>query len=260
MWQAVVPGGSGVVAGAGGAWVEEHAMTWMTDTCVRRLVTAACLALGVGTAPAWSAGAADTAGDASPAAGAAKGTIDMTKDGFRARLVRDTVYRFDLLAQELVPVPRKEWKPGHVYYRFHSRLGRHVWSIAGADGGFRYAIGPGSVQQTRQFDLRATPEERQRLLRTRAPEMARLLEIQGTLPTVRLDADEGWQLNVGPTVTSVFDLETGRRWEWHGSEPVGVIHSGGSLWSATETAYLPIDPVRPPVLPLTAADCPCPVR
>lgn len=240
-----------------GPAVERHAMTRITDTCGRRLVTAACLALVAGGPPAWSA---DPPGGAAPAAGAAKGTIDLTKDDVRSRLVRDTVYRYDLLAQELVPVPRQEWKPGHVYYRFHTGLGRHVWSIAGPDGGFRYAIGPGSVQQTRQFDLRASPEERQRQLRARAPEMARLLEIQGTLPTVRLGADDRWQLNVGPTVASVFDLETGRRWEWHGTEPVGVIHSGGPRWSPTEMAYRPVDPVRPPVLPLSAAECPCQVR
>lgn len=235
-------------------------MTWITDTLLRRHATAVCLALVAATAPAWPARAADTPGGAAPAAGAVKGTIDLTKDDLRSRLVRDTVYRYDLLAQELVPAPRKEWKPGHVYYRFHAGLGRHVWSIAGPDGGFRYAIGPGSVQQTRQFDLRASPEERQRQLRTRAPEMARLLEIQGTLPTVRLGADDRWDLNVGPTVTSVFDLETGRRWEWHGTEPVGVIHSGGPRWSPTSTAFSPVDPVRPAVLPLSAAECPCPVR
>lgn len=234
-------------------------MTSMTDMCLRRLVTAVCLSLVAGMGPTCSAGPADVPGGATPAAGGAKGVIDLTKDDVRSRLARDTVYRYDLLAQELVPVPRAEWKPGHVYYRFHPERGRHVWSIAGPAGGFRYVIGPGSVQQTRQFDLRASAEERQRQLRTRAPEMARLLEIQGTLPTVRLGMDDRWDINVGPTVTSVFDLETGRRWEWHGTVPVGVIHSGGPRWSATEMAYRPIDPVRPPVLPVSAAECLCPV-
>lgn len=110
----------------------------------------------------------------------------------------------------------------------------------------------------RGSSTRASTEERQRALQARAPEMARLLEIQGTLPTVILGADERWDAHVGPSVTSVFDLDTGRRWEWHGTDPVGVIHSGGPRWARQGSGYGPIDPVRHPVLPVTAAFCPCP--
>lgn len=232
-----------------------------TDSPLGRVVSAVCLAMAVDVVWAQATGGTGAAADrASSAATDASdaGTIDITKDGFASRVNRDTVYRNDLIAQRLVPVPRSERKAGHVYFRFHSGLARHVWSIATADGGFRYALGPGSVQQTRQFDPRASTEERQRALQARAPEMARLLEIQGTLPTVILGADERWNAHVGSSVTSVFDLDTGRRWEWHGIDPVGVIHSGGPRWARQGSGYGPVDPVRPPVLPVTAAFCPCP--
>lgn len=232
-----------------------------TDSPLGRVASAVCLAMAVDVACAQATGGAGAAADrpSSVAADASEaGAIDITKDGFLAQVKRDTVYRNDLLAQRLVPVPRSEWKAGHVYFRFHPGLARHVWSLATADGGFRYALGPGSVQQTRQFDPRASTEERQRALQARAPEMARLLEIQGTLPTVILGADERWDAHVGPSVVSVFDLDTGRRWEWHGIAPVGVIHSGGPRWARQGSGYGPVDPVRPPVLPVTAAFCPCP--
>jgi len=215
-------------------------------------------AAGKGGIEGAAVGKAEAGADVAKSGGSDTGSIDVTKNDFTTQVGRDAVYRYDLLLQKLVTVPTKERKAGHVYYRFHPGRGRHVWSIATADGGFRYALGPGSVQQTRQFDLRASPEERQRQLQARAPELARLLEIQGSLPTVRLAADDRWELNVGPSVTSVFDLDTGRRWEWHGTEPVGVIHSGGPRWRAAEKDYLPVDPISPPVLPVGAAACVCP--
>jgi len=186
------------------------------------------------------------------------GSIDLSQDDFASRPERDTVYRNDLVLQRLVPTPAAEWKPGNVYFRFHPGLGRHVWSIADAERTLRYALGPGSVQQTRNFDLRSTPEERQRALQSRAPEMARLLEIQGTLPTVRLDERGRWQPHVGPSVASVFDLETRQRWEWHGLAPVAVIHSGGARWTAGPGGrYLPSDTLRPRLLPVDIDPCGC---
>lgn len=197
---------------------------------------------------------------AKPAAASASSksdAIDITKDDFASRVDRGTVYRNDLIGQKLVPVPRAEQKAGFVYYRHHAGLGRHVWSLATGDGGFRYAMGEGSVQETRQFDLRASAEERQRQLQARAPGAARLLEIQGTVPSVRLGADDRWDLTGGPSVSSVFDLDTGRRWEWHGTKPTGVIHSGGVRWTPGGRDYLPVDPVRPLVWPVTPAWCHC---
>lgn len=231
-----------------------------TDSLLGRIASLAVLAMFADVTSAQTTdGAAEGAASSTAAAATTDvGAIDVTKKGFASRVARDTVYRNDLASQAFVPVPPSERKAGHVYYRFHPRLNRHVWSIATADGGFRYALGPGSVQQTRQFDPRASAEERQRQLQARAPEMARLLEIQGTLPTVRLGEDDLWSAHVGPSVTSVFDLDTGRRWEWHGLDPVGVIHSGGPRWTARDSGYLPVDPVRPPVLPVTASFCPCP--
>jgi hypothetical protein len=229
------------------------------------LVLLAAVALGAERTAADAPAAAAKPEAATQPAKLEAASIDTTQDDFASRAVRDIVYRNDLIGQKLVPVPRAELKAGSVYYRYHPGRGRHVWSLATDDGGFRYAMGPGSVQETRQFDLRASAEERQRQLQARAPGAARLLEIQGTVPSVRLSADDRWELTTdaapggpnGPSVTSVFDLDTGRRWEWHGSEPTGVIHSGGNHWTPGGRDYLPVAPLRPFVLPVSPAWCRC---
>jgi hypothetical protein len=180
-----------------------------------------------------------------PASPAADGTIDLWKKSIRvredylAKVERTTIYRADFLRGKLVPVAIKECKPDHVYLRPLPGSGRHVWSLATADGGFRHQLGPGTVQLAQRFDPRATPEERKRALESAAPDAARLLAIQGAQPTARLDAAGHWQLSPVPTVTSIFDLETGCRWEWHGPQPSGVVHGGGNRWKYVGDRYRP---------------------
>jgi len=167
----------------------------------------------------------------SPAADAAPdGSVDMAAADWLQRLDQATVYRYDPFGRSAVPTPRSEWKAGHVYLRHSPRLGRHVWSIATAEGRMDYAIGPGSVHPARNFDLRVSEAERQRELEARDPELARRLAILGARPTARLGADGTWKLERTPGAARVFDLETGQRWEWHGDRRTPVIHSGGNAW------------------------------
>ena len=118
-------------------------------------------------------------------------------------------------------------------------LGRWVWSKADAAGNLRYAMGEGSTQPARMFDLRGTDAERQRALERRAPELARLFTIQGARPMLRLDATGRWGLGPTPCVSSVFDEMTGERWEWHADVPSRVMHAGGSRWRVHDGWYLP---------------------
>ena len=152
---------------------------------------------------------------------------------------RSAIYRFDPVTEKLFPVTTAEIKPAHVYGRYDRSLGRWVWSKADAAGNLRYAMGPGSTQPARLFDLRGTDAERQRALERRAPELARLLTIQGARPMLRLDDQGRWDLGPTPCVSSVFDLATGERWEWHADAPSRVVHSGGNRWAFADGWYRP---------------------
>jgi len=159
----------------------------------------------------------------------------------RANAGRDrrAVYRLDPVTETLEAVPAAAFRPGHVYNRFDPALGRWVWSKADAAGRLRYAMGEGSMQPARMFDLRGTDAERQRALEKRAPELARLMAIQGARPMLVLDAEGRWGLGPTPCVSSVFDTATGERWEWHADEPARVVHGGGRRWQVVEGRYRP---------------------
>jgi len=153
---------------------------------------------------------------------------------------RGKVYRFDPVAEGLFPVTPREIRPGHVYCRFDAAMGRWVWSKADAARGLRYAMGEGTIQPARMFDLRGTEAERQRVLERRAPELARLFTIQGARPMLRLDATGRWGLGPTPSVSSVYDEATGDRWEWHGDQPCRVVHSQGGRWRIADGRYVPV--------------------
>ena len=175
---------------------------------------------------------ASAAGPEAVPAAEATATADAGRD-------RSAVYRYDPVDEKLHPVTAKEIRPGHVYGRFDAGLGRWTWSKADAAGTLRYAMGPGSTQPARMFDLRGTDAERQRVLERRAPELARLLTIQGAKPMLRLDASGRWVLGPTPHVSSVYDLATGERWEWHGDAPSRVAHTGGRRWQFSDGWYAP---------------------
>ena len=143
-------------------------------------------------------------------------------------LDRTAVYRHDPILAKLVVVPAAEIKKDHVYFRYSPARGR-----------FLYALGPGSVQPVRLFDIRATDEEKRRALESRAPAAAKLFATQGAQPALTLDAAGEWKLAGTPTDGSVFDVESGRRFEWHGDRMVEVVHSGGNSWSRRGGRYVP---------------------
>lgn len=151
-------------------------------------------------------------------------------------LDRSLVYRFDLIAETFSPIERAECKPLHVYYRFSPILGRWVWSKVAADGRLEFAMGPGSVQQAFLFDLTATMDERMQVLRERAPELARQYGIQGARASMILGDDGKWKLHGVQSLGYVLDVETGRRWEWHGDHRAEVVGGHGSSWAGWDVA------------------------
>jgi hypothetical protein len=149
------------------------------------------------------------------------------------------VYRFDPLTDELVAVQAEEIMPGYIYNRYSPVMNRRVWSLALEGGGFEYAMAPGSVQQARLLDLRATEEQLRDELNERAPALAKMMDIRGAVAHVRLSEDDRWELVQQVTIGSVFDLETSRRWEWHGPRRVAVMHTTGYEWMLVDGRFLP---------------------
>lgn len=149
------------------------------------------------------------------------------------------IYRFDPLLETFSPIAATAIKPDHIYHRFSPALDRWVWSKASAERRLEFAMGPGSVQPAFLFDLTATMEERRRVLEARAPDIARFYSIQGARAAVILGADGKWNLHGIQSLGHVYDLETGRRWEWHGDHRAEVVHGGGSVWEWHEGTYLP---------------------
>lgn len=150
------------------------------------------------------------------------------------------IVRFDPLQNQMVPVPPAEIKPGFLYNHFNARLNRRVWSLATEGGRFQYAMAPGSVMYARALDLRATPAQLRETLNARAPDLAKMLDVRGALACVRLLEDGTWTLVRQPTIANVFDLETGRRWEWHGERRVAVVHTGGYEWALVNGGPVPV--------------------
>lgn len=205
-----------------GAFSVSRCTNWLVAAVIAASPAVVVVAAPPGAAPPPPVAAADATADS-----------DVGRD-------RSWTYRYDPLTDKLFAVRQSEVKPGIVYGRYHTGSGRWVWGKASSDGSLHYQIGPGSVQEVRYFDLQGTAAEQRRALEQRAPELARLLTIQGARPTLRLDEVGRWQLGPTPHVSNVFDETTGERWEWHGDRPSAVIHSCGRLWTYSNGRYLPL--------------------
>ena len=155
------------------------------------------------------------------------------------RLDPSLIYRYDPITEAFSPIDRAKLKPFHIYYRFSPVLSRWAWSKTTPDGRLEFAMGPGSVQSAFLFDLTATMEERMRVLEERAPELARMYAVQGARASMILGADGTWALHGLQSVGHVFDLETSRRWEWHGDHRAEVVNSGGAGWRIDDGRYVP---------------------
>ncbi|HYO23493.1 MAG TPA: hypothetical protein VEQ85_00935 [Lacipirellulaceae bacterium] len=149
------------------------------------------------------------------------------------------IQRFDPLSTTMVNVVASEIKPGYLYHRYHAGLARRVWSVAAPGGGFLYAMAPGSTQPAWMLDLRATPEQLRNELDARVPGLLQLMDTRGAAAFVRLTTGGTWELVPRPTIANVYDLETLRRWEWHGPRRVAVMHTSGYEWLQVNGQFVP---------------------
>ena len=150
-----------------------------------------------------------------------------------------TLYRFDPFEDRLVEVAPAEVKPGRLYQRYSSVLQRRTWSLAQEDGGFEFAMGPGSTQAAWRLDLRATPEQQRAEVLARAPQLIQLIDSRNVQAVVRLDDQGRWKLLPRPAIANVYDEETLLRWEWHGERRVAVIHTYGDQWLVVDDRFVP---------------------
>lgn len=158
-------------------------------------------------------------------------------------LDRASVYRVNPPGQQLVVVAREEVKHGFAYKYFNEHLGRHVWGLAAKDGRFQFAMGPGSMQPTDQFDLRLSATQQQQILEEQAPGLFKGVAETGRQVYLELGEDDRWQLYQSTSIPKVFDLLTSRRWEWHGGRQVAVLHTTGYLWEWLQGRYYPLQVV-----------------
>lgn len=154
---------------------------------------------------------------------------------------RSVIYKFDPLSKKFTAVKKGDLKPQHVYHRWSPSLDRWVWSKLAADGTLRFAFGPGSSQPAALFDMPANSEERSKAFEKQSPELAKRLAINGAKPSLRLGENGQWSLMPDATKGRVFDLESGQRFEWHGSNVVPVTH-GTSInrWIHADGRYQPV--------------------
>ena len=147
------------------------------------------------------------------------------------------VKRFDPGRRLLVPVQKP--LPGKIYNHYSDTLNRRVWAFVKSDGSFSHALGEGTVQSTKQFDFPYSTAEQQEMVAEIAPRWAKSMQQIGSEVFVRLNREQTWNLVQHLTIPSIYDLETGRRWEWHGNRQVAIGHTVGYRWQVVNGRYVP---------------------
>lgn len=148
------------------------------------------------------------------------------------------IYRLDLLNTRLAPVKQNELKTGYIYCHFSPRSGQWVWSFYQGGGSFWYAMGEGTIQEAWQFDLQGTPAEINERLKA-MPQLSQMMSISGRSACLTLQANGEWKIAGSGLASSVFNAETGERWQAHGNDYIRVVHSGGRSWTVSNGHYYP---------------------
>jgi hypothetical protein len=148
-------------------------------------------------------------------------------------------YRLDLLTDKLVPMNRSDLRVGCIYYHFSPRRNGWAWSVYQQDGSFWYPLGEGTTQIARRFDIRGTSKEIQQRL-DEFPELAKKVEQYSHPVCLRLQADGRWKIVGTGLLPSIYNAETGERWQkFADSDYIPVVHTGGSVWSVRNGVYYP---------------------
>jgi hypothetical protein len=165
------------------------------------------------------------------------------------------VKRFDPGRRTLVTVRKPI--PGKIYSHYSDTLNRRVWAFAKSDGSFSHALGEGTTQSTQQFDFPYSTAEQQEMVAEVAPRWAKSMQRTGSEVFVRLNREQTWKLVQHLTIPSIYDLETGHRWEWHGNRRVAIGHTVGYRWQVVHGRYVP-ESYQPYGMATTSPGCaPC---
>ena len=154
----------------------------------------------------------------------------------------DTVRKFDPRTRELIKIDPKEVVPGKIYNHYDQRQGRYVWAFATEGGEFSYPLGPGSTESPHNFDLVTSSVQTEQLLEAEIGDWANALRNVGGDILVSLKNDGKWEVLPIRSTRSHYDLNTGRRWEWHGKRRVVVGHTNGYSWRFDGEKYDPVNP------------------
>ena len=149
------------------------------------------------------------------------------------------VQRYDPLSQSLQPIDDNKIISGKIYHHFSLEHDRYVWAYALPNGKWSYPFGPGTTELPDHFDLVTPPALTRALLEQRAGEWLARSRQEGSPILARLAADDHWELLEFRSVRSHFDLESGYRWEWHGDQRIGILHTHGRRWRYNEESYEP---------------------
>ena len=149
------------------------------------------------------------------------------------------VRRYDPNNQNFQIVAPEKVIPGKIYNHYSASHGRYVWAFALEGGGFSYALGQGTTEFPRNFDLATSESETKDLIASQVGDWVKVSESQGRQILVRLQPTGLWQILQIGSVRSHYDLDTGRRWEWHGKRRVAVGHTNGHVWRLEGNKYVP---------------------
>ena len=153
------------------------------------------------------------------------------------------ILRYAPLSGTLEPVSAEELKVGYIYSHFSQPLNRRVWSYAEGNGEFWYALGKGTTQEAWRLDIRVTPEQGWEILEQTAPRLARQLQQEGTGHVyLRLTGEGRWVIAEGASFPTIYNAETGYRWEKHSGRYIPV--SSGPWrypWAMDQGRYVPAE-------------------
>ena len=166
------------------------------------------------------------------------------------------VRRPDPDTEEYSPVEPDQVIPGKIYSHYSQRHGGYVWAYAKAGGGFSYALGPGSTEDPVNFDVVTSERKTKEIIESEAGPWAKQSRRERSAILVRLGADYRWKVVRARAIRSHYDLDSGRRWEWHGKRKVAVLNMGGNQWTHDGSGYRP-GPAGSLVMGLSPGPCRC---
>lgn len=155
--------------------------------------------------------------------------------------------RYDGVKKRVVLTPAEELKVGRIYSHFSPRLNRRVWSYVQSNGQFWDALGEGTTQEGWRLDVQATKEEVLEKLAEDAPELYRKLQEEEGESTIyaRLNGDNQWVIAERAKFTTIYNAETGYRWEKHSGQYIPVSSGPGRYrWVLHHGKYASVESLR----------------